>query len=346
MNQRKSFLCLAVVFGILVSSSASANIALGGVNLAGAEFGSAVPGTINVDYTWPSAAELDYFRSRGMNVVRVPFLWERMQQSPNGVLDSTYLAALDGLVAHASSIGIKVILDPHNYARYGGDVVGSVAVPNAVFADFWTRLSSHYAGNDSVIFGLMNEPNSMPTEQWASAANAAIAAIRATGAQQLILVPGNAWSGAHSWSQNWYGTPNATVMLTIADSANRFAFELHQYFDSDFSGTSPTCVSASGTGANQLQGVTTWLRSQGYKGFLGEFAGAVNGDCQAAIVSAMNHLKSNSDVWLGWTWWAAGPWWGDYMYTLEPGGNLGIDRAQMNWLLPYMPPLFASGFER
>jgi hypothetical protein len=27
-------------------------------------------------------------------------------------------------------------------------------------------------------------------------------------------------------------------------------------------------------------------------------------------------------VWLGWTWWAAGPWWGNYQFTLEPT-NLG-----------------------
>ncbi|MBL0163122.1 MAG: glycoside hydrolase family 5 protein [Xanthomonadales bacterium] len=350
MRQGNAHQRWALLLGITITAAASANTQLGGVNLAGAEFGSAVPGTINVDYAWPSNAELDYFRNRGMNVVRVPFLWERMQPAPNGSLDALYLASLDGVVVHAASMGVRVILDPHNYARYGGNVIGTVALPNAAFADFWSRLSIHYLGNASVIFGLMNEPNSMPTEQWASAANAAIAAIRANGAQQLILVPGNAWTGAHSWSQNWYGTPNATAMLAITDSADHFAFELHQYFDSDYSGTSSACASAAGTGASQLQGVTTWLRSHGFKGFLGEFAGAANADCQSAIMSALDHMQTNDDVWLGWTWWAAGPWWGEYMYTLEPTGNFAIDRPQMSWLLPFMPtptelPLFSDGFE-
>ena len=36
----------------------------------------------------------------------------------------------------------------------------------------------------------------------------------------------------------------------------------------------------------------------------------------------LNYVEANSDVWLGWTWWAAGPWWGNYMFTLEPT-NLG-----------------------
>ncbi|MEO7432394.1 MAG: glycoside hydrolase family 5 protein [Dokdonella sp.] len=336
---------LASLIALCGMTTALANTTFGGVNLSSAEFGNAIPGTPNVDYTWPTNAELDYFRSRGMNVVRVAFKWERMQAALNAPLEANYLASLDAVVAHASTIGLHVILDPHNYARYRGNVVGTPDVPDSALADFWSRLSAHFVGNDALIFGLMNEPHGMPTEQWAQAANAAIVAIRSTGAQQLILVPGNAWTGAHSWSSNWYGTPNATAMLAITDSGSRFAFELHQYFDSDSSGTSSTCSSAAGTGANQSQGVTTWMRTHGYRGFLGEFASADNGDCSAAVNSAMNHLRANADVWLGWTWWAAGPWWGDYIFTLEPTSGFSVDRPQMSWLMPYMPPLFANGFD-
>ncbi len=50
-------------------------------------------------------------------------------------------------------------------------------------------------GNPKVIFGLMNEPHDLPTENWLTAANVAIAAIRATGATNLITVPGNAFTG-------------------------------------------------------------------------------------------------------------------------------------------------------
>jgi endoglucanase len=41
----------------------------------------------------------------------------------------------------------------------------------------------------------MNEPHNMPTELWVNNSNAAIKAIRNTGALQLILVPGNGWTG-------------------------------------------------------------------------------------------------------------------------------------------------------
>jgi aryl-phospho-beta-D-glucosidase BglC (GH1 family) len=45
-----------------------------GVNLAGAEFGSNVPGVFGTDYTYPTHTEIDYYAAKGMSVVRLPFL--------------------------------------------------------------------------------------------------------------------------------------------------------------------------------------------------------------------------------------------------------------------------------
>jgi endoglucanase len=300
-----------------------------GVNLAGADFGeSNLPGTYDTHYTYPRSQEVDYFIGKGLNTFRVPFRWERLQRSQNAPFNAAELARLSSIVNYATSKGAHVVLDPHNYARYFGNVVGTAALPSASFSDFWSRLSNEFKNNDRVIFGLMNEPNSMPTEQWRDAANAAIAAIRETGATNLILVPGNAWTGAHSWTQNWYGTPNATAMLGIIDPGNNFAFDVHQYLDSDSSGTSSQIVSET-IGRERLEAFTNWLRANNRRGFLGEFAVAnsqIGDDVEQigdeAIHTMLNYIKANEDVWLGWTWWAAGPWWGNYQFTLEPT-NLG-----------------------
>ena len=83
-------------------------------------------------------------------------------------------------------------------------------------------------------------PHDMPTEQWLGAANAAIAAIRKAGAHNLILVPGNSWTGAHSWLDDWYGGPNGVWMLKVRDPQDHYAFEVHQYLDADSSGTKTT----------------------------------------------------------------------------------------------------------
>lgn len=293
---------------------------LRGTTLSGAEFGdSHLPGTFGSDYTYPTNAEVDYFVGRGMTALRVPFRWERLQRAAKAPLDAAELARLDAFVTYATSRGASVILDPHNYARYFGKVVGS-DVGDDVLADFWSRLALYYARNARVVFALMNEPHDLPTEQWAGAAQAAIDAIRATGASNLVLVPGVEWTGAHSWTQSFYGTPNAQALLAISDSKNNFAFEVHQYLDADFSGTHQDCTSAT-IGSQSMRAFTDWLKQHGRRGFLGEFGGGSNATCFAAVEDQLAFVEANADVYLGWSWWAAGPWWGSYFLSIEPGSG-------------------------
>jgi endoglucanase len=335
MMQQYFFLLAAfVVFNLLLPEiNATGQIKHAGVNLAGAEFGeNHLPGIYNQHYTYPTRAEVDYFVSKGMYTFRLPLRWERLQHEIYGNLNSLELGRIKNFISYASSKGAYTILDPHNYARYYGNIIGSVNLPADAFADFWNKLASEFRYDSLVIFGLMNEPHSMPTEQWLAGANAAIAAIRSAGAHNLILVPGNGWSGAHSWTSSWYGTPNSTTMKGVVDSLDNYAYEVHQYFDSNSSGTSSSCVSAT-VGADRLKTFTGWLRSNNRKGFLGEFGIAANETCLQALDNMLSYIHENGDVWLGWTYWAAGPWWGDYMFSIEPQG--GTDRLQMAVLEKY-----------
>ncbi len=237
---------------------------LRGINLAGAEFAeSSLPGTHGKEYVYPDGkyasgySSPSYFAKKGMNVFRLPFRWERLQPQRNEPFDKTELERLQTTVKNLRALGVKVILDPHNYARYKKDVIGSAALPSRDFADFWQRLATLYKADDGIIFGLMNEPKEMKSEQWRDAANEAIAAIRKTGAKNLVLVPGNGWTGAHSWMQNWYGTANGELMLTIVDPADNYAFEVHQYMDKDSSGGGDECVSET-IGAERMKVFTDW----------------------------------------------------------------------------------------
>lgn len=304
-----------------------------GINLAGGEFGSALPGAFGKDYTFPTKSEVDYFMGKGMNTFRVGFKWERMQPSANGDFDATYFGRLDAIVTYATSKGATVILNPHNFARYYGETVGSSKVPSSVFADFWRRMSSKYKGNAKVMLNLVNEPHDINTEQWVAAANAAISAIRNEGANNVIVIPGNGWTGAHSWTSSYYGTPNSTAMLKIADPKNNHVFEVHQYLDNDSSGGGNGCVSTS-IGSERMRAFVKWLRDNGKKGFLGEFAGTNNATCSTAIKDMLTYVNDSADVIVGWTWWAGGPWWGDYQFTLDPKN--GADRPQMAWLTPFL----------
>ena len=306
-----------------------------GVNLAGGEFGTAIPGTDGVDYQFPNNGEIDYFVAKGMNTFRIGFRWERLQPTAYGSFVNAYVSQIDALVAHATSTSANanVILNPHNFARYYGNTVGGALVPNAVFADLWSKLATRFKGNPRVMFNLVNEPNTMPTEQWVSAANAAIAAIRAAGAPNTIIVPGNAWTGAFSWYATDYGTANAVAMLNITDPSNNTIFEVHQYLDGNAAGEVPDCVSTT-IGRTRLAPFVKWLRDNGKKGFVGEFAGGDNATCNAAVSDMLSYMMDSSDVLVGWLWWAAGPYWGDYIFTIEPKGT--SDRPQMALLQPFL----------
>lgn len=310
---------------------------LKGVSLSSAEFGeNNLPGIYETDYIYPNQSEVDYYQSKGMSIIRLPFRWERLQRTLNQPFDSTEFARLDQFVTQTTAKNMYVLLDPHNYARYHGNLIGSSQVPNSAFADFWSRLADIYKGNSRVIFGLMNEPHTMPTEQWISAANAAAAAIRNTGATNLITVPGNAWTGAHSWTQTWYGTANASALLNFVDPGNNFVVEVHQYFDSQYSGTEQTCVVANAS--QVLSEFTSWLAANNLRGFLGEFGGAPNSACQTSVQSTLQYIENNDQYWIGWTWWAGGPWWNweSYFLAIEPTAD-GREAPQMPWLEQFLP---------
>src|SRR5690349_15494815 len=52
-------------------------------------WGAAIPGVEGTTYTWPKPA--DHPLPTGMNIVRLPFQWERLQPALNGEFDVGYL---------------------------------------------------------------------------------------------------------------------------------------------------------------------------------------------------------------------------------------------------------------
>ena len=221
-----------------------------GRNLASAGTGAALPGNFGSTYTWPTNGETAYYQSRGMNIIRLPFRWERLQLTNNAAFNSAESNRMYSFVSYATSHGMHVILDPHNFQRYwplidnftdmqSGSIgiVGGPVVPNSAFSNFWYRIANIYKNNPDVIFGLMNEPNAVPETQMVASENAAIAAIRATGATNMIFVPGNRWTGAWTWSDSdANGAANSVAMLGIVDPGSNYVYEVHQYLDSRWVG--------------------------------------------------------------------------------------------------------------
>ena len=140
-----------------------------------------------------------------------------------------------------------------------GPVIGSKnagAATTAQFGVFWGELARRFKDNEKVIFGLMNEPHDMPGSLVQANNQAAIDAIRATGAKQMIIAPGNSWSGGHSWTQGG-NDASSSFMHKLRDLLNNTAVDIHEYLDSDYSGGHSECTKDA---PSNLRAVTAWLK--------------------------------------------------------------------------------------
>lgn len=334
-----------------------------GVNESGPEFGEGtLPGAYGKEYIWPTPSTIDTFIANGMNTFRINTLMERMVPNKmTGAFDAGYMKNLTASVNYITNKGAYAMIVPHNYGRYYGQVFTSASD----FKTFWQNVAAQYKGNSRVIFDTNNEFHDEAGQNVANMNQAAVDGIRAAGAtSQYIMVEGNAWTGAWTWTTvtGTDGNTNAQTMGALKDPQNKiiyqvrhlplehsagwcewtdFCEQMHQYLDVDGSGTHDACVSAT-IGSERLQAATTWLRQNKKKGLIGEFAGAVNPTCQAAVQDMLAFINKNNDVvscylshvsdvpvmtarlmtvlvqWTGALWWAAGPWWGNYMFSIEP----------------------------
>ncbi|KAF5976902.1 putative cellulase precursor [Fusarium bulbicola] len=285
-----------------------------GTNEAGGEFGEGnLPGTWGKDFIFPDPSAVDTLISQGYNAFRVQLRMERANPSSMaGPFDTAYMKNLTTIVDHITGKGANVILDPHNYGRYFNKIITSTSD----FQTWWKNFATQFKSNSKIIFDTNNEYNTMDQTLVLNLNQAAINGIRDSGATQTIFVEGNQWSGAWSW-------PDVNDnMKALTDPLDKIVYEMHQYLDSDSSGTSPNCVSTT-IGVERLKAATEWLRKNKKVGMIGEVAGGPNDTCKTAVKNMLDYLKENSDVWKGVTWWAAGPWWADYMFSFEPPSGTG-----------------------
>ena len=226
---------------------------------------------------------------------------------------------------------------------------GEIISTTSDFQTFWKNVAGKFVSNELVIFdtsqyhqpfsrttGLLltkswtdNEYHDMDQDLVLKLNQAAIDGIRGAGAKsQYIFVEGNSYTGAWTW------TKVNDNLKALTDPQDKIVYEMHQYLDSDGSGTSETCVSTT-IGKERVTDATQWLKDNKKVGVIGEFAGGVNDNCKTAITGMLDYMGDNSEVWLGALWWAAGPWWSDYIFSMEPSSGPAYT-GMLSTLAPYL----------
>ncbi|MGV3508421.1 MAG: cellulase family glycosylhydrolase, partial [Sphingobacteriaceae bacterium] len=208
-----------------------------GVNASGAEFAhDKVPGIFNKNYTYPTVAQLDYFKAKGLTLFRMPFLWERIQHELDGELDKEELSRMMAFVDAARERNLWVIIDMHNYGRRyvngSREIIGSPALPVSHVANVWGKLAEAFKTKENIwAYDIMNEPHDMlPGTPWFNIAQTIIKSIRKVDTKTTIMVSGDSWSSAERWPE-FTANPKK-----LEDPLNNLVFHADIYFDDDPSG--------------------------------------------------------------------------------------------------------------
>lgn len=213
-----------------------------GVNLAGLEFGtdgafsSADPGALGTQYFAEPVASYAWLAAHGIDLVRLPVRWERVQPVLGGPLDAAHVATVTAQLDAAAAAGIDVILDLHNYGAYASSdgplLLGSDALPGDALTDVWLRIARTWGAHPALLgYGLMNEPHDLgggdergAAEAWEGMTQATVTALREAGDGHLLLVAGYDWSSLARWT-----TTHPDGWITDPDA--NFRYEAHHYWD-------------------------------------------------------------------------------------------------------------------
>lgn len=317
--------------GVYVPDTAGP-VPMRGVNISGPESNTAnLPGAYGTNYVYPTVADFDYYHSKGMNLIRIPFRWERMQTSLNSPLNAAQLGYMDTAIARASARGMKVIIDLHNYGecKIAGSIhkLGTTALPVSAFADVWRRLADHYKDEPAIYgYDIMNEPHGLAPGVWVSAAQAAILAIRESDLNHDIIVEGEYWANA------WGFEAKNPKLHTLRDPLNRLIFSAHSYW-SDAGTDDYKTYAIEGAypmmGVDNVKPFVDWLKKYGFKGFVGEY-GVPNNDPQWLPVLE-NFLAYIEAEGLSGTYWAGGGWYTNNI-NCHPSSNYTVDKPVMTVL--------------
>lgn len=308
-----------------------------GINLACAEFAEKnMPGIYGKHYRYPAPEELDYFKKKGLTLVRLPFKWERLQPQLYGNLDTVELTRLKDFVSAAEEREMKIILDLHNYARRNINgkmvIIGTNGLNATHLADFWGKMADEMKHYSNIYgYGLMNEPHDLSDSlTWFEMAQTAIVAIRETDMSHAIIVGGNDWSSAERWCQM------SDTLKYLSDPADNLIFEAHVYFDRDASGSYRGSYDEEGAspykGIERVKPFVEWLKKYDFKGLIGEYGVPDNDD--RWLVTMDNFLSYLWKEGVNATYWAGGPWWGNYKLRITP--DKGKDRPQMKIVEKYL----------
>ncbi|MBR4866500.1 MAG: cellulase family glycosylhydrolase [Clostridia bacterium] len=142
--------------------------------------------------------DVAYIASLGMDHIRLGFDQIVVEEAPY-VYRPEIVTLLKNFVGWCRKYGLRPVLNMHKAVGNYCDILeeaGLMQSPelSARFTALWAMLEDAFAGENDVVFELLNEVVSATAEEWNALAEATIAAIRERNPDRLIIVGGTEWN--------------------------------------------------------------------------------------------------------------------------------------------------------
>ena len=170
--------------------------------------------------------DLRRIKQLGFDTIRLPVEWTaHMQRRAPYRIDPKRLARTDYIIGSALDLGLKVILDVHNYDA----IMERPERETPKLKSLWHQLSTHYAHwPDGLIFEVLNEARDNMTTAKANALNAEILSlIRKTNPTRWVVLGSGNWGSLDPLlpkTKQQFTPPNDPRVITT----------FHYYDDFDF----------------------------------------------------------------------------------------------------------------
>jgi glucan 1,3-beta-glucosidase len=177
---------------------------------------------------WITERDWDVMARFGLNVIRLPFIWNLIEDENNPkTLRTDAWQYLDYAIDKAQEQGMYVILDLHGAVGAQGlqDHSGCAGQnqywDNAEYQErtiwLWQQIAERYSDNGTVAaYGLLNEPWGTTADNLADVMITLYASVREKDADKIIILPG------HNTGIDAYGQPSSF-------NGSNVAFDMHFY---------------------------------------------------------------------------------------------------------------------
>lgn len=278
-------------------------------------------------------------------------------------INSMYLEAVYDTLEKYLASGVAVVLDLHNYMRFCNTgasrgqaneptdpIKNQCTVMNAdqltyiwgIIARKFATLANTYP--NLLIFEVMNEPYSfvdadgkrvseqiIKTQDLFNAEVQAVKEIRKFAKNNYVMLSGNYWDPLHGWvfeSPFLDDLPNGSIftaknLQAAGIDIARIILDMHQYFDSNYSGTHQQCIKfqsyqhfKTALKLEDEQGKDIfgqWIKDNNMKIFLGEFGASTDNECREDLNYMLRYVEEHAydtnrpteGGFIGWTAWRA-----------------------------------------